>query len=382
MRCCLEDIVMGKLHGLMIGLDVCSTLHMDVSLDDLDWCLDQIMPANPGYLMALPTKNDPMLSYLTTAFQDHVRHPRASSATRSTTGCGRSSSSSASSTRRASRTAHFGDPTWVYLQYRRRKGDARPDAEILAEARAQITEVRKRGVLHRRGPRHQPVGPEPGARSARSASSTRTPRRASSPSCPPPSRPRSPSRSPSRTESKDRERLHPPPAHGRGALRATRSTKLRTPARQPRRAGIDVQIVVSDGLNAWALTDEGHLAPYLASRCARSWRPRATRSPPSTSSSRRGACAPATGSARSLFGSLAERDLAPRHPPRDRRAARLRAPRLLGLHHRADRGRRGRRRAWWTTTSPASSPASPTRPCTPTAAAMETVNILKQMAPR
>ncbi|HAW30087.1 MAG TPA: ethanolamine ammonia-lyase, partial [Planctomycetaceae bacterium] len=54
-RCCLEDIVMGKLHGLTIGLDVCSTLHMDVSLDDLDWCLDQIMPANPAYLMALPT---------------------------------------------------------------------------------------------------------------------------------------------------------------------------------------------------------------------------------------------------------------------------------------------------------------------------------------
>ncbi|MCA9217375.1 MAG: ethanolamine ammonia-lyase subunit EutB, partial [Planctomycetales bacterium] len=27
-RCCLEDIVMGKLHGLCIGLDVCSTLHM------------------------------------------------------------------------------------------------------------------------------------------------------------------------------------------------------------------------------------------------------------------------------------------------------------------------------------------------------------------
>ncbi|MCP4510407.1 MAG: ethanolamine ammonia-lyase subunit EutB, partial [Fuerstiella sp.] len=60
-RCCLEDIVMGKLHGLCIGLDVCSTLHMDISLDDLDWCLDQIMPANPAYLMALPTKIDPML---------------------------------------------------------------------------------------------------------------------------------------------------------------------------------------------------------------------------------------------------------------------------------------------------------------------------------
>ena len=72
-RCCLEDIVMGKLHGLCLGLDVCSTLHMDVSLDDLDWCLDRILPANPAYLMALPTKIDPMLGYLTTGFQDHVR---------------------------------------------------------------------------------------------------------------------------------------------------------------------------------------------------------------------------------------------------------------------------------------------------------------------
>ena len=72
-RCCLEDIVMGKLHGLPIGLDVCSTLHMSVSLEDLDWCQEQVMPANPVYLIALPTKNDPMLGYLTTSFQDHVR---------------------------------------------------------------------------------------------------------------------------------------------------------------------------------------------------------------------------------------------------------------------------------------------------------------------
>ena len=67
-RCCLEDTVMGKLHGLTIGLDICSTLHMDIDLDDLDWCIEKVMPANPAYLMALPTKNDPMLSYLTTGF--------------------------------------------------------------------------------------------------------------------------------------------------------------------------------------------------------------------------------------------------------------------------------------------------------------------------
>jgi len=140
-RCCLEDIAMGKLHGLCIGLDVCSTLHMDISLDDLDWCLDQIMPANPAYLMALPTKIDPMLGYLTTGFQDHVR-------LRETFGY-RVNDAMWEFFQRLGvidpdgrPTDHFGDPLWVFLQYRRRKGDARRDPEILDEGRQRLAEVR------------------------------------------------------------------------------------------------------------------------------------------------------------------------------------------------------------------------------------------------
>ncbi len=72
-RCCLEDIVMGKLHGLPIGLDVWSTLQISVSLEDQHRCREQVMPANPPYLIALQTKNDAMLGYLSTSFQDHVQ---------------------------------------------------------------------------------------------------------------------------------------------------------------------------------------------------------------------------------------------------------------------------------------------------------------------
>ena len=144
-RCCLEDLVMGKLHGLTIGLDICTTLHMDVSLDDLDWCIDAIMPANPGYLMALPTKNDPMLSYLTTSFVDHVR-------VRETFGYKvndrmwdffksieiiRSDNSI---------SAHFANPIWVYYRYCLAKGDTRSYAAIEKEANEAIDRVRKRGV--------------------------------------------------------------------------------------------------------------------------------------------------------------------------------------------------------------------------------------------
>jgi ethanolamine ammonia-lyase large subunit len=144
-RCCLEDLVMGKLHGLTIGLDICTTLHMDVSLDDLDWCIDQIMPANPAYLMALPTKNDPMLSYLTTSFADHVR-------IREQFGYQVNDTMWAFFKRIGiigkddKPTPLFGQPTAVYLRYCRAKGDLRDESVILQEGKEAIARVRKRGV--------------------------------------------------------------------------------------------------------------------------------------------------------------------------------------------------------------------------------------------
>ncbi|MGI9429192.1 MAG: ethanolamine ammonia-lyase subunit EutB, partial [Bythopirellula sp.] len=159
-RCCLEDIVMGKLHGLTIGLDVCSTLHMEVDLDDLEWCIDQIMPACPAYLMALPTKNDPMLSYLTTAFQDHVRI-REKFGYRVSDQMWQFFQSLGVIDTNGRPTKHFGQPTWVYLQYRRRQRDQRPDAEILAEAQQKLREVRDRGIFIAEGYGNQPWDLEP-----------------------------------------------------------------------------------------------------------------------------------------------------------------------------------------------------------------------------
>ncbi|HUQ72695.1 MAG TPA: ethanolamine ammonia-lyase subunit EutB, partial [Planctomycetaceae bacterium] len=145
-RCCLEDIVMGKLHGLCIGLDVCSTLHMDITLDDLDWCLEQLVPACPAYLMALPTKIDPMLGYLTTGYQDHVRL-REKFGCRVNDAMWRFFQTLGVIDANGRPTEHFGDPLWVHLQYRRRKGDDRPDDAILAEGRAELAAVRSRGLF-------------------------------------------------------------------------------------------------------------------------------------------------------------------------------------------------------------------------------------------
>ena len=145
-RCCLEDIVMGKLHGLMIGLDICTTLHMDVSLDDLGWCIDQIMPANPGYLMALPTRIDPMLGYLTTGYHDHV-HVRESFGYRVNDAMWAFFRRLGVIDHDGKPTEHFGDPIWVYQAYLRALGDTRSEAEIRADGQAAIARVRARGVF-------------------------------------------------------------------------------------------------------------------------------------------------------------------------------------------------------------------------------------------
>lgn len=144
-RCCLEDLVMGKLHGLTIGLDICTTLHMDVTLDDLDWCIDQIMPANPAYFMALPTKNDPMLSYLTTSFADHVR-VREQFGYKVNDAMWEFFKRIEIIGKDNKPTANFGQPNQVYLRYCRAKGDMRSDETILFDGKAAIERVRKRGV--------------------------------------------------------------------------------------------------------------------------------------------------------------------------------------------------------------------------------------------
>ena len=72
-RACLEDLFMGKLHGLVMGLDVCSTYHMGIAPGELDSITGNVVQAAPAYLMAVAGKSDAMLGYLTTDFRSHPR---------------------------------------------------------------------------------------------------------------------------------------------------------------------------------------------------------------------------------------------------------------------------------------------------------------------
>jgi len=258
-RCCLEDIVMGKLHGLTIGLDVCSTLHMDVSLDDLDWCLDQIMPANPAYLMALPTKIDPMLGYLTTGFQDHVRI-REKFGYRVNDPMWSFFQKLSVIDANGKPTKHFGDPNWVYLQYRRKKGDQRTEELIRREGRQQLGEVRRRGVFIAKGHGKTESELEPSLKieidqiyddAKKSIWAQLTPEFISN----------VPNVTPLITQSTDRLEYILDPKTGEQLSKT--STKTIQQLRSSYDSQYDVQIVISDGLNALSIMDEGQLEPFL-----------------------------------------------------------------------------------------------------------------------
>jgi len=74
LRACLEDTVMAKLHGITMGLDVCATFHMGIGPSELQTLTEHIVvQAAPAYLMAVAGNADPMLGYMTTSFREHPR---------------------------------------------------------------------------------------------------------------------------------------------------------------------------------------------------------------------------------------------------------------------------------------------------------------------
>ena len=259
-RCCLEDIALGKLHGLMVGLDVCSTLHMDVDLDDLDLCLERVAAACPGYLMALPTRNDPMLGYLTTSFHDHVRLRARTGARVDDAMWAFFRDVLAVVDADGRPTANFGQPLQVFLRYQRARGDTRDAAQILAEGRVRMAAVRARGVPLAEGHGAQPWDPEPALAAAvrQGYLDARTSLRAQ---WRPEFLARLPDAVPLRTRAVDRDDyiLHPTRGEQLDAPSLARIGELRAADA----GAYDVQLLASDGLSPLALMDDGHLLPYL-----------------------------------------------------------------------------------------------------------------------
>jgi ethanolamine ammonia-lyase large subunit len=210
--------------------------------------------------MALPTKNDPMLSYLTTAYQDHVRL-REKFGFKVNDDMWNFFKKIQVIDKDGKPTKNFGDPIWVFYQYRLAKGDTRPMKEIYAEGQQAVKRVQDRGVdlAIGHGKEIWDLEPELDKRihalydDAKVSLWTEfTPDFVAT----------IPNAVTVQTNSADREDYVAHPVTGESFNEASVATLEKLRASWGTKVP-DVQIVISDGLNAKAIMDEGHLKPYL-----------------------------------------------------------------------------------------------------------------------
>jgi ethanolamine ammonia-lyase large subunit len=144
-RACLEDTVMAKLHGLTMGLDVCSTFHMGIDPDTLRQLTETIVErAAPAYLMAVAGKADPMLGYLTTSFREHPRLRRRSGRQATSAMAGRLRDLGVLGADGEAESGAAGVAA-LYAAFRRAGGDARSGAELEAEGQRTVQQLQRRG---------------------------------------------------------------------------------------------------------------------------------------------------------------------------------------------------------------------------------------------
>jgi ethanolamine ammonia-lyase large subunit len=132
-RACLEDSVMAKLHGLTMGLDVCTTFHTGIPPSELAEVTARVVDrAAPAYLMAVAGNADPMLGYLTTSFREHPGLRRRA---------GRAMTTVMEERLRSMGT----DIGGLYSAFCKAGGDTRTATTLSDEARRTVSELQERG---------------------------------------------------------------------------------------------------------------------------------------------------------------------------------------------------------------------------------------------
>jgi ethanolamine ammonia-lyase large subunit len=244
LRACLEDTVMGKLHGLTMGLDVCATFHMGIGPAELRTLTERIVvQAAPAYLMAIAGNADPMLGYMTTSFREHPRL-RRQTGRQITSAMQKRLIELSAMTESGAESGTSADA--LYAAYHKAGGDTRSLEALRAEGAKKIGALRERGFDLGYGCGDPP---EANARiteiysNARLALYSTLDETVISDS--------SPSYRQVHTRSSDRDDYLAHPATGE-LIDDKDTTRIQAlyPARRPR-----VQFVVSDGLNANAINE-------------------------------------------------------------------------------------------------------------------------------
>jgi ethanolamine ammonia-lyase large subunit len=201
-----------------------------------------------------------MLSYLTTGFQDHVRL-REKFGFKVNDAMWDFYKKIEIIDANGKPTKHFGDPAWVYYKFRQAKGDKRSFKEIYAEGQQSIKNVRSRGVDLAVGYGENVWDLEPVTNkrihdlyddAKISLWAEFTPEFIGS----------IPNAVSIKSQAHDRENYISAPGTGEELSDAAVATLGKLSASWGNKAP-DVQVVISDGLNAKAIMDDGHLMPYL-----------------------------------------------------------------------------------------------------------------------
>ena len=144
-RACLEDSVMAKLHGLTMGLDVCATFHMGIAPHDLRRLTARIVQqAAPAYLMAVAGNADPMLGYLTTSFREHP-HLRGRAGRQITSPMQRRLTELGAMARDGQPAPPSESAARLYAAYARAGGSRRTSSSLEDDARQRQHQLRDRG---------------------------------------------------------------------------------------------------------------------------------------------------------------------------------------------------------------------------------------------
>jgi ethanolamine ammonia-lyase large subunit len=259
-------MVMAKLHGLTMGLDVCATFHMGIAPEALQRATETIVQqAAPAYLMAVAGNADPMLGYLTTSFREHPRLRRRTGRQMATAMQRRLGALGLVDAQGQS-TAPATHTTSLYALYRQAGGETRSLEALRAEGQRTLTRLQQRGfdLGYGCGPDSAPPAEVEArlatiythARQALYATLEEGVLQAISPQY-----------VRVRTQAARRDEYLAQPSTGE-AIRAVDAQRLTAlyPSRRPQ-----VQMVLSDGLNAHALHENGRaLVPPLRQQLAAS----------------------------------------------------------------------------------------------------------------
>jgi ethanolamine ammonia-lyase large subunit len=249
-RACLEDTVMAKLHGLTMGLDVCSTFHMGIEPDELRRLTGELVErAAPAYLMAVAGNADPMLGYMTTSFREHPSLRRRTGRQLSTPMRKRLTELGILDGRGLP-SADADGASALYAIYMKAGGDTRSPESLRGEAAKKFKALSARGFDLGRG--HGPDYEAPPEAEGRLRSTYEHARRALYAALDEGAiREVSPRHIRVRTDARDRERyLSHPPEGERLRAEDARLVEALYSSRRPR-----LQFVLSDGLNADALNE-------------------------------------------------------------------------------------------------------------------------------